>query len=122
MENLDYRNMSKLTFPSGINETEYLRFEEDETWTASSRDRVCVSTNSNIGYAVATLNAKLHPINKEDRDHMIISLQDWIKHNNTFLEQYGTCTKWQSETKSIQRGILRMQKEIVHLKEIEFPQ
>lgn len=53
---------------------------------------------------------------------MIISLQDWIKHNNTFLEQYGTCTKWQSETKSIQRGILRMQKEIVHLKEIEFPQ
>lgn len=122
MENLDYRNMSKLTFPSGINETEYLRFEEDETWTASSRDRVCVSTNSNIGYAVAILNAKLHPINKEDRDRMIISLQDWIKHNNTFLEQYGTYTKWQAEIKGIQRGILRMQKEIVRLKEIEFPQ
>lgn len=61
-------------------------------------------------------------INEEDRDHMIISLQDWIKHNNTFLEQYGTYTKWQAETKSVRRGIERMQKEIVRLKEIGFPQ
>lgn len=53
---------------------------------------------------------------------MIISLQDWIKHNNTFLEQYGTYTKWQAETKSVRRGIERMQKEIVRLKEIEFSQ
>lgn len=122
MGDFDWRKMSKLVFPPGINETEYLWFEQDGTWTASSRDRVCVSTNSCVGYAVATLNAKLYPIDSKDRDHMIISLQDWIKHNNTFLEQYGTYTKWQAETKSVRRGIERMQKEIVRLKEIKFPQ
>ena len=31
MENFDWRKMSKLTFPSGANETEYLRFEANGT-------------------------------------------------------------------------------------------
>ena len=122
MENFDYRNMSKLTFPPGVNETEYLRFEKNGTWTASSRDMVCILTNTNIEYAVATLNAKLHPVNSDDRNQMITSLQNWIQHNDTFLEKYGTYPQWQSEAKNVRRGISRMQNEIVRLKGIEFPQ
>lgn len=122
MGNFDYRKLSKLTFPSGINETEYLQFEKDGTWTASSRDRVCVSTNTNLGYAVATLNAKLHPVSSDDRNHMITSLQNWIQHNDTFLEKYGTYPQWQSEAKSVRRGVSRMQKEIVRLNGMDFLQ
>lgn len=122
MEDFDWRKMSKLTFPSGINEPEYLRFEQDGTWTASSRDMCCVTTNSCIGYAVAVLNAKLHPINNGDRDHMITSLQNWVKHDNAFLDKYNACHNLQAEVKRVRRGISRMQKEILRPEEIEFPQ
>ena len=47
MENFDWRKMSKLTFPPGVNETEYLRFEANGTWTASDKEQVCTMTNSN---------------------------------------------------------------------------
>lgn len=79
MENFDWRKMSKLTFPSGANETEYLRFEANGTWTASNKERVCTLTNSNPANAVAVLNAKMHPVNDEDRGHMIASLHECIQ-------------------------------------------
>lgn len=75
MENFNWRKMSKLTFPSGTNETQYLRFEENGTWTASDKEQVCVMTNSNPASAVAVLNAKMHPANDEDRGHSISSYQ-----------------------------------------------
>ena len=84
MENFDWRKMSKLTFPSGANETEYLRFEANGTWTASDKERVCTLTNSNPANAVAVLNAKMHPVNDEDRGHMIASLHEWVQRYQAF--------------------------------------
>ena len=88
MENFDWRKMSKLTFPSGANETEYLRFEANGTWTASDKERVCTLTNSNPANAVAVLNAKMHPVNDKDRGHMIASLHEWVQRYQAFLAAY----------------------------------
>lgn len=85
MENFDWRKMSKLIFPSGVNETEYLRFEANGTWTASDKEQVCTMTNSNPANAVAVLNAKMHPVNDEDRGHMITSLHEWIQRYQAFF-------------------------------------
>lgn len=122
MENFDWRKMSKLTFPNGVNETEYLRFEANGTWTASDKEQVCTMTNTNPANAVAVLNAKMHPVNDEDRWHMIDSLQEWIQRYKEFLTIYGDFPQWQSDSKDVRRGVERMEQEIKRLREIEFPQ
>lgn len=120
MENFNWRKMSKLTFPSGTNETQYLRFEENGTWTASDKEQVCVMTNSNPASAVAVLNAKMHPANDEDRGHMIASLYEWIQRYQAFLAAYGGFSQWKSDAKDARKGIERMEKEIKRLREMEF--
>ena len=122
MENFDWRKMSKLTFPNGVNGTEYLRFEANGTWTASDKEQVCTMTNTNPANAVAVLNAKMHPVNDEDRWHMIDSLQEWIQRYKEFLTIYGDFPQWQSDSKDVRRGVERMEQEIKRLREIEFPQ
>lgn len=122
MENFDWRKMSKLTFPSGANETEYLRFEANGTWTASDKERVCTLTNSNPANAVAVLNAKMHPVNDEDRGHMITSLHEWIQRYQAFLAAYGAFPQWKSDIKDAHKDIERMEKEIKRLREMELPQ
>lgn len=121
MENFDWRKMSKLTFPSGANETEYLRFEANGTWTASDKEQICTTTNTNPANAVAVLNAKMHPANNEDRWHMVDTLREWIQRYQEFLEKYGALPQWEPDTKDARRGIERMEKDIKRLGEMEFP-
>lgn len=122
MENFNWRKMSKITFPSGTSETEYLRFEENGTWTASDKEQFYVLTNTNPAYSVAMLNAKMHPVNDQDRRHMIASLQEWIQRNQDFLAKYGTQPQCRADAKDALKGIDRMEKEIARLKEMKLPQ
>lgn len=121
MENFDWRKMSKLTFPPGVNETQYLRFEANGTWTATDKEQTCVMTNTNPANAVAVLNAKMHPVNDGDRGHMIASLQEWIQWYQVFLAKYGAYPQWKSESKDTRRGIDRMENEIKRLRDLELP-
>lgn len=118
MPDFDYRTLSKIVFPNG-DETQYLQYA-DGRWTASNRDQTCVLTNTCLGYAVASLNAKLRPASGADRDHMIASLREWIRHNEDFLEEYGSLPQWESKVKDARKGISRLEKEILRLESIVF--
>ena len=121
MDSFNWRTMSKMTSTAGV---EYLRLEEDGTWTASDREQTCVLNNICLDYAVAMLDAKLSPINGTDRDAMIVSLEEWIVRCRGFLAEYGNRPAWRSSTevKDARRGIKRMEREIARLGKLEFPQ
>jgi hypothetical protein len=122
MDNFDWRTMSTLTFPASINPTEYLRYEANGTWTATNKDQTCVDTNSNPAYAVAVLKAKMHPINDEDRGHMIASLHKWIQQCQAFIDKCGPFRQWKADVKDARKGIDRMRKEIERLQKLELHQ
>lgn len=122
MDNFDWRKMSKIVYPNGINETQYLRYGADGKWTASDKDQCCVLSNCNPAGNVAVLNAKMHPINDEDRRHMIASMEAEIQSLREFIDKYGSYPKWKSEIKDANRGIARLEKEIHRLRELSFPQ
>lgn len=121
MEDFNWRKMSKLTFPLGVNEIQYLRFEANGTWTATDKEQICVLTNTHPANAVAVLNAKMHPVNDGGRGHMIASLQEWIQRYQVFLAEYGAYPQWKSESKDAHRGIRRMEDEIKRLRDLELP-
>lgn len=122
MDRFDWRRMSKLTFPSGVNEIQYLRFEANGTWTASDKEQTCTMTNSNPANAVAVLNAKMHPINDEDRGHMIASLHEWTQRYQAFIAVYGAFRQWKVDIKDARKSIERMEKESERLRKLELPQ
>lgn len=115
MENFDWRKMSKLTYPLGVNEVEYLRFEDNGTWTSSDKGQICVMTNTKPANAVAELNAKMHPINDADCRHMIDSLREWIQHYQAFVTDYGSLPQWKVDVKHSHKSCERMEKEIERL-------
>jgi len=119
MDHFDWHTMSKMTSTAGV---EYLRLEENGTWTASDKEQICVLMNTSLGYAVAMVDAKLHPINSADRDAMIVSLEEWIGMTQKFLDEYGNRPAWKSsiEVKDGRRGIRRTEKEISRLRGMEF--
>lgn len=121
MDNFNWRTMSKMTSTAGV---EYLRLEENGSWTSSDREQTCVLNNTCLGYAVAMLDAKLSPISGTDRDAMIVSLQEWTERCQDFLNEYGNRPAWKSsvEVKDARRGIKRMEREIARLGKLEFLQ
>ena len=122
MDNFDPKRLSKLTYPPGINETEYLWFVGNGKWMASNKDQTCTSSNHHPANAIAVLNAKFHPINSANRDAMIASLEEEIVMCQKFLNEYGNWPAWKSSTevKDARRGIKRMEQEITRLREWEF--
>lgn len=120
MDSFNWRTMSKMTSTAGV---EYLRLEENGSWTASDREQACVLNNTSLGYAVAMVDAKLYPINSTDRDAMIVSLEEWTVRCQEFLDEYGSRPNWKStvEVKDARRGIRRMEKEITRLMGLQFP-
>lgn len=122
MDNFDPKRMSKITYPCGVNETEYLRLVEDGKWIASDKEQICVLYNYDLAKSVAALNAQLHPINSTDRDAMIVSLKKEIELCQEFLNKYVSWPAWKSsiEVKDARRGIKHMEKEIARLKKMDF--
>ena len=121
MTDFNWRKMSKLTFPAGVNETQYLYYEAEGKWTASDKERLCVMPNSDPAGSVAVLNAKMHPVNNEDRGHMIESLEASKQHFEKFFEEYGAYPQWKSEAKNARKCITRLEKEINRLRELSLP-
>lgn len=121
MDSFDWRKMSKLTYPLGVNEVEYLRFENNGTWTSSDKDQICIMTNTKPANAVAVLNAKMHPINDADRGYMVASLYEWIERYQAFIAEYGAFPQWKVDVKHAHKSIERMEKEIERLQALSLP-
>lgn len=118
MEKYDYRSLSKLTYPSGTNETMYLRFAPDGRCEASDKGRECVMHNYGAADCVGVLNAKLHPVNDSDRTQMITALEKCLAGYQRFVTKYGTLKHMKGECGDYRKYIERTQKEIQRLKEL----
>lgn len=119
MEKFDYRNMSKLTYPAGTNETMYLRFTPDGHCEASDKRRECVMHNFGAADCVGVLNAKLHPVNDADRTQMIAALERCLIGYQRFITKYGALKHMKGECGDYRKYIERVQKEIQRLKELK---
>lgn len=121
MEEFDYRKLSKLTYPSGINETMYLRFAPDGRCEASDKGRECVLHNFGAADCVGVFNAKLHPINDADRAQMIAALEKCLVGYQRFLTKYGALKHMRGECGDYKKYIDRTEKEVQRLKGLTLP-
>ena len=119
MEEFDYRKLSRLTYPSGANETMYLRFSPDGRCEASDRERECVMHNFGAADCVGVLNAKLHPVNDADRTQMIAALEKCLVGYQRFITKYGTLKHMKGECGDYRKFVSRTEKEMQRLKELK---
>lgn len=118
MEEFNYRKLSKLTYPAGINETMYLRFAPDGRCEASDKGRECVLHNFGAADCVGVLNAKLHPVNDSDRTQMIAALEKCLVAYQRFLNKYSTLKNMKGECSDYKKYIARTEREIGRLREL----
>lgn len=119
MEKFDYRSMSRLTFPAGINETMYLRFAPDSRCEASDRRRELVMRNFGAADCVGVLNAKLHPVNDADRTQMIAALEKCLVEYQRFISRFGALEHMKGECRDYRKYIQRTQKELRRLEDLK---
>ena len=110
---------SRITWPAGANETQYLFFDDDGRCAARSKDGETVTQNFGFAAAVADPGAHLHPADDRDRALMLAGLQgyrDYLKRSVDNLPQKHKPSPELAETiKNHQKSITRLSAEIERL-------
>lgn len=109
---------SKMTWPAGANETQYLFFDDDGRCAARSKDGETVTQNFGFA-AVADPGAHLHPADDRDRTLMLAGLQRYRDYLKRAVDDVPPKRKpspaLAATIRNHQRGIARLNSEIARL-------